>query len=91
MVSTKVSIECYNPNQQDQCLDVMFMQNTQFLYRPWQCHAKPLQHNEHDLLTLMDFINNNDDDNPCPVGLLGGGEHFIDIPEGRQGTMRRSQ
>ena len=46
-------------------------------------NAKPPQHYEHDLLTLMDFINNNDDDNPCPVGLLGGGEHFIDIPEGR--------
>ena len=46
-------------------------------------NAKPQQHYEHDLLTLMDFVNNNDDDNPYPVGLLGGGEHFIDIPEGR--------
>ena len=54
----------------------MFMQNTQFLYRPWQCHhgnAKPPQCYEHDPLTLMDFINQNDDDNPHPVGLLGGG------------------
>ena len=46
---------------------------------------------EHDLLTLMDFINHNDDDNPCPVGLLGGAEHYIDIPEGRRGANRRSQ
>ena len=44
---------------------------------------KPPQHYEHDLLTLMDFVNSNDDDKPCPVGLFGGGEHFIDIPEGR--------
>ena len=39
----------------------------------------------------MDFVNNNDDDNPCPVGLLDSGEHFIDIPEGRRGANRRSQ
>ena len=33
-------------------------------------NAKPLQHYEHNLLTLMDFVNNNDDDNPHHVGLL---------------------
>ena len=54
-------------------------------------NAKPLQHYEHDLLTLMDFINHYDDDNPHSVRPLGGGEHFIDMPEGRQGTNRRSQ
>ena len=54
-------------------------------------NAKPPQCYEHDLLTLMDFVNNNDDDNPHPVHLLGGGEQFIDIPEGRQGANRRSQ
>ena len=53
-------------------------------------NAKPLQHYEHNPLTLMDFIIHNDDDNPCPIGLLGGGEHFIDIPEGRRGANRRS-
>ena len=54
-------------------------------------NAKPPQCYEHDPLTLMDFVNHNDDDNPRPIGLLGGGEHFIDIPEGRQGATRRSQ
>ena len=54
-------------------------------------NANPLQCYEHDLLTLMDFVNNNDDDNPHLVGLLGGREHFIDIPEGRQGANRISQ
>ena len=54
-------------------------------------NAKPLQCYEHDPLTLMDFVNNNDDDNPHPLGLLCGGELFIDIPEGRRGSNRRSQ
>ena len=54
-------------------------------------NAKPPQCYEHNLLTLMDLVNNNDDDNPCPDGLLDGGERFIDIPEGRQGANRRSQ
>ena len=34
----------------------------------------------------MDFVNEQDSDNPRPLGLLGGGEHFIDIPEGRHGA-----
>ena len=29
----------------------------------------------------MDFVNEQDSDDPRPLGLLGGGEHFID-PEG---------
>ena len=48
--------------------------------------AKPQQCYQHDSLTLMDFVNEQDSDDPCPVGLLGGGEHFIDIPEGQHGT-----
>ena len=39
----------------------------------------------------MDFVNINDGDSPCPIGLLGGGEHFADVPEGRQGANRHSQ
>ena len=31
-------------------------------------------------------MNERDSDNPHPLGLLGGGEHFIDIPEGRDGA-----
>ena len=54
------------------------------LLNPPQCY-------EHDLLTLMDFVNHNDDDNPRPIGLFGDGEHFIDKPEGRRGANRRSQ
>ena len=38
---------------------------------------------EHDLLTLMDFVNINDGDGPYPIGLLGGGEHFADVPKGQ--------
>ena len=30
----------------------------------------------------MDFVNEQESDDPHPLGLLGGGEHFIDIPEG---------
>ena len=30
----------------------------------------------------MDFINEQETDDPRPLGLLGGREHFIDIPEG---------
>ena len=32
-----------------------------------------------------------DSDNPRPLGLLGGGEHFIDIPKGHHGATQRSQ
>ena len=39
----------------------------------------------------MDFVNINDGDGPCPIGLLGGGEHFTDVPEGRRGANCRSQ
>ena len=31
----------------------------------------------------MDFVNINDGDGPHPMGLLGGGEHFADVPEGQ--------
>ena len=41
----------------------------------------PPQCYQHDSLTLMDFVNEQDSDDPRPIGLLGGGEHFIDIPE----------
>ena len=43
------------------------------------------------MLTLIDFRNVDDGNDPCPVGLLGGGEHFNDIPEGRCGENHRSQ
>ena len=40
----------------------------------------------------MDFVNNpENDDDPRPLGLLGGSEHFSDIPEGRRGANLRSQ
>ena len=40
----------------------------------------------------MDFVNNpENDDDPHPLGLLGGSEHFSDIPEGRHSVNQRSQ
>ena len=36
-------------------------------------------------------MNEQDSDDPRPLGLLGGREHFHDIPEGRHGAARRSQ
>ena len=39
----------------------------------------------------MDFGNVDDGNELHPVGLLGGGEHFDDIPEGRCGENHRSQ
>ena len=39
----------------------------------------------------MDFVNINDGDGPRPIGLLGGGKHFADVPEGRRGANRHSQ
>ena len=45
-------------------------------------NAKPPRHYQHDSLTLMDFVNEQDSDDPRPLGILGGGEYFIDIPEG---------
>ena len=54
-------------------------------------NVKPPQHYQHDSLTLMDFMNEQDSDDPHPLGLLGGGEHFIDIPEGQCGATCRSQ
>ena len=40
----------------------------------------------------MDFVNNPENDYyPRPLGLLGGSEHFSDIPEGRWGANWRSQ
>ena len=39
----------------------------------------------------MDFINNTGNEDARPLGLLGGGEHFDDIPQGRRGANQRSQ
>ena len=36
-------------------------------------------------------MNEQDSDDPHPLGLLGGREHFIDIPEGQCGATCRSQ
>ena len=55
-------------------------------------NSKPPQRDEHDRLTLMDVVNNpENDEDPHPLGLLGGSEHFSDIPEGRHGANWRSQ
>ena len=53
-------------------------------------NSTPPERYEHDPLTLMDFVNVNDGDGPRPIGLLGGGEHFADVPEGRRGANCRS-
>ena len=39
----------------------------------------------------MDFINDTGNEDAHPLGLLGGGEHFDDIPQGQRGANRRSQ
>ena len=39
----------------------------------------------------MDFINDTGSENACPLGLLGGGEHFNNIPQEQRGANRRSQ
>ena len=39
-------------------------------------NATPPERYEHDVLTLMDFVNINDGDGPHSIGLFGGGEHF---------------
>ena len=54
-------------------------------------NTKPPQRYPHDALTLMDFINETGSEDARPLGLLGGGEHFDDIPQGRRGANRRSQ
>ena len=36
-------------------------------------------------------MNEQDSDDPRPLGLLGGDEHFIDIPEDQHEATRRSQ
>ena len=54
-------------------------------------NAKPPQRYPHDALTLMDFINDTGSENARPLGLLGGGEHFDDIPQGQRGANQRSQ
>ena len=46
-------------------------------------NATPPERYEHDVLTLMDFVNINDGDGLHPIGLLGGGEYFADVPEGQ--------
>ena len=45
----------------------------------------------HDPLTLMDFMDSEESDEsaiPCPIGLLGGGEHFADVSGGRREQIR---
>ena len=54
-------------------------------------NAKPPERYPHDVLTLMDFINDTGNEDARPLGLLGGGEHFDDIPQGRRGANQRSQ
>ena len=54
-------------------------------------NAKPPQCYKCDALMLMDCINDLDSEDPCLLGLLGGGKHFADIPEGRHGANQRSQ
>ena len=39
----------------------------------------------------MDFVNEQDSADPRPLGLLGGRERFIDIPEGQRGATCRLQ
>ena len=53
-------------------------------------NATPPERYEHDVLTLMDFVNVNDGDGPHTIGLLGGGEHFADVPKERRGANHRS-
>ena len=86
---TQVSVKCKKSHQSNQCIDILSLQNTQFCID--NGNANPPQHYQHDSLTLMDFMNEQDSDDPRPLGLLGGGEHFIDIPEGRHGATQRSQ
>ena len=54
-------------------------------------NAKPPQRYPHNVLTLMDFINDTGNEDARPLGLLGGGEHFDNIPQGRRGANQRSQ
>ena len=47
----------------------------------------------HDLLTLMDFMDSdesNDSKSPCPLSLLGGGEHFADVGGRHREQLRLS-
>ena len=42
----------------------------------------------HDLLTLMDFMDS--EKSPCPLSLLGGGEHFADVGGRHREQLRLS-
>ena len=56
-------------------------------------NARPPERYSHDPLTLMDFMDSNESDEseiPCPIGLLGGGEHFADLSGGRREQIRLS-
>ena len=39
---------------------------------------------------LMDFTDSDDSESPCPLGLLGGEEHFADVSGGCRGQLRLS-
>ena len=45
----------------------------------------------HDQLTLMDFMNAGESENPRPLGLLGGSEHFADVDGGQREAARLSR
>ena len=56
-------------------------------------NARPPERYSHDPLTLMDFMDSDESDEseiPCPIGLLGGGEHFADVSGGCREQIRLS-
>ena len=57
-------------------------------------NARPPERYSHDPLTLMDFMDSDESNEsaiPCPIGLLGGGEHFADVSGGRREQIRLSR
>ena len=57
-------------------------------------NARPPERYSHDPLMLMDFMDSDESDEsaiPCPIGLLGGGEHFADVSSGRREQIRLSR
>ena len=57
-------------------------------------NAGPPERYSHDPLTLMDFMDSDESDEseiPCPIGLLGGGEHFADVSGGHREQIRLSR
>ena len=89
MAFVEVTFECNHINQLGQCIGIVLCKIHSFFID--NGNATPPEHYEHYVLTLMDFGNVDDGNDPHPVGLLGGGEHFDDISEGRCGANRRSQ